>query len=898
MNKKKVIPIALVCLLFITPFFSSASSDPYPNDITLHELEGLEKPAEILVDEWGIPHIYASSTDDVYFAQGFNVARDRLWQIDLWRKNGLGELSEVLGPEYIEQDKAKRLFLYRGDMEEEWDAYGPDTEEIVTSFTDGINAYIEMIEEDPDLLPEEFKVLDYEPSKWEPEDVVRIRSHGLTRNVNNEVARALTLREHGEEVESVRKRLQPEWETTVPEGLDLDDISEDILETYRLGTRGVSFDNAGNEIAFEDIETQLTAGNLNDQIEYESALGSNNWVISPEKSETGRPIMADDPHRAVDVPSLRYITHLSAPGLDVIGGGEPVLPGISIGHNGTSAWGLTIFSIDQEDLYVYETNPDNPSEYQYEGDWEEMTSITEEIEVKGVGEKVEELEFTRHGPVIYKDKENNRAFAVKAAWLEPGMAPYLGGLSYMGAESWDEFYEAMNKWGSPSENQVYADVNGDIGWKPGGLTPVRENWDGLLPVPGDGTYEWDGFLDQNKLPYELNPERGWIGTANEMNLPDDYDYEKYKLGFEWSAPFRYQRIEEFMESNEKIGIQDSLQLQTDYTSVPGQRITGLLDDVLSSDEKVNKALDLLREWDGELSVETSAGALFEVWYQQFLRDAVVGAILPEEAANHIGSGDPVVTLDLLENPDDRFGENPEETRDQILLSTLADAIDHMEELLGPDMNDWQWGDLKHAYLDHPLSDMVDEAQAEKMNIGPLPRGGSGDTVGASGYNSDFQQTHGATFRLVVDVGEWDNSIAMNSPGQSGDPDSKFYDNLFEKWANDEAIPLLYSRDKIEEATDQRIILLPESENSAVGIQTLVEHFEEEGEFTDDDAPYHLKLHLTAVNQYENQGDAEKVVKHMEGFKFLLDYQKDNELLSEFAYNTLMYQADNLIAKWE
>ncbi|WP_164215853.1 penicillin acylase family protein [Virgibacillus sp. YIM 98842] len=898
MNKKKVIPIALVCLLFITPFFSSASSDPYPNDITLHELEGLEKPAEILVDEWGIPHIYASSTDDVYFAQGFNVARDRLWQIDLWRKNGLGELSEVLGPEYIEQDKAKRLFLYRGDMEEEWDAYGPDTEEIVTSFTDGINAYIEMIEEDPDLLPEEFKVLDYEPSKWEPEDVVRIRSHGLTRNVNNEVARALTLREHGEEVESVRKRLQPEWETTVPEGLDLDDISEDILETYRLGTRGVSFDNAGNEIAFEDIETQLTAGNLNDQIEYESALGSNNWVISPEKSETGRPIMADDPHRAVDVPSLRYITHLSAPGLDVIGGGEPVLPGISIGHNGTSAWGLTIFSIDQEDLYVYETNPDNPSEYQYEGDWEEMTSITEEIEVKGVGEKVEELEFTRHGPVIYKDKENNRAFAVKAAWLEPGMAPYLGGLSYMGAESWDEFYEAMNKWGSPSENQVYADVNGDIGWKPGGLTPVRENWDGLLPVPGDGTYEWDGFLDQNKLPYELNPERGWIGTANEMNLPDDYDYEKYKLGFEWSAPFRYQRIEEFMESNEKIGIQDSLQLQTDYTSVPGQRITGLLDDVLSSDEKVNKALDLLREWDGELSVETSAGALFEVWYQQFLRDAVVGAILPEEAANHIGSGDPVVTLDLLENPDDRFGENPEETRDQILLSTLADAIDHMEELLGPDMNDWQWGDLKHAYLDHPLSDMVDEAQAEKMNIGPLPRGGSGDTVGASGYNSDFQQTHGATFRLVVDVGEWDNSIAMNSPGQSGDPDSKFYDNLFEKWANDEAIPLLYSRDKIEEATDQRIILLPESENSAVGIQTLVEHFEEEGEFTGDDAPYHLKLHLTAVNQYENQGDAEKVVKHMEGFKFLLDYQKDNELLSEFAYNTLMYQADNLIAKWE
>lgn len=899
--KKKIVILAIVCMLFITPFLSRViTSKAKSSDVatTIHELAGLEKPVEILVDNGGIPHIYASSKEDVYFAQGFNAARDRLWQIDLWRKNGLGELSEVFGPKYAEQDKAKRLFLYRGDMEKEWEAYGPETEEIATSFTDGINAYIEMTGENPDLLPEEFNILDYEPSKWEPEDVARIRSHGLTRNITNEIARAITLREHGEDVESVRKQLQPEWETTIPEGLDLDDISLDILETYQLATRGVTFDNAENEVVIDDVETQITTENLNEQIEYESGLGSNNWVISPEKSETGRPIMANDPHRSVDVPSLRYITHLSAPGLDVIGGGEPALPGISIGHNGTSAWGLTIFATDQEDLYVYETNPDNPSEYLYEGEWEEMTSLSEEIEVKDEEQRVEQLEFTRHGPVIYKDEESNRAFAVKAAWLEPGMAPYLGSLSYMGAESWDEFYDAMNRWGSPSENQVYADNKGNIGWKPGGLTPVRNNWDGLLPVPGDGTYEWDGFLDQENLPNEFNPERGWIGTANAMNLPDDYDYEKYKIGFEWSAPFRYQRIEEVMENNEKMGIEDSLQLQTDYTSIPGQRITGLLDDIQSSDDKTNDALNLLKEWDGELSIETSAGALFEVWYQHHLRDAVVKEMMSEEAANHIGSGDPVVILDLLENPDERLGENPEEVRDQILLSTLGDAIDHMEELLGTEMNEWQWGDLKHAYLEHPLSNIVDEKQAEEMNIGPLPRGGSGDTVGASGYNSDFQQTHGATFRVVVDVGEWDNSIAMNSPGQSGDPNSKHYDNLFDKWANDEAIPLLYSRDKVEEATEQRIVLLPNLDNSATSIQTLVEHFKKEGEFSNDAAPSSLKLHLTAVSHFEKQGDAEKVVKHMRSFKDLLDNQKDNGVISELAYDTLISQANHLIEKWE
>ena len=811
---KKVGLLILGFMFFISPDLEpvKAAGGGSADEGGTYEVEGLENPTEILVDEWGIPHIYADSTQDVYFTQGFNAARDRLWQIDLWRKNGLGELSEVFGPEYLEQDKAKRLFLYRGDMEEEWLAYGQETEDITTSFTNGINAYIKLTEENPELLPEEFNILDYEPSQWKPEDVVRIRSHGLTRNVTSEVQRAITLRDHGEEAENIRQGLEPDWETTVPEGLNLDAINEDILDTYQLGTQEVDFehliDQVDSGVAAADIILNEER-DLNEQIEYESNLGSNNWVIDPDKSTTGRPIMADDPHRSVSVPSLRYITHLSAPGLDIIGGGEPVLPGISIGHNGTSAFGLTIFSIDQEDLFVYETNPDDSSQYLYEDTWEDMDTLTEQIEVRDGESQEETLEFTRHGPVIHKDEENNLAYAVKAAWLEPGMAPYLGGLQYQGAETWDEFYEAMNTWGSPSENQVYADTAGNIGWKPGGLTPVRNNWDGLLPVPGDGTYEWDGFLDQNNLPSELNPERGWIATANEMNLPNDYDIEAFPLGFEWTAPFRFQRIEQVMESNEQMGIEDSLLLQTDYVSVPAQRITALLEDINSSDDQINEALNMLRDWNSDLSTDSSAGALFEIWYQEYLRPGIVQEILPEEAAEHVESGDARVTLELLENPDERFGDNPEEIRNEVLLTTLNDAIDDVTERLGEDMDEWRWGDLKHSYLEHSLSDMVDETQEENMNIGPLPRGGSGDTVGASGYDADFNQTHGATFRLIVDVGEWDNSVAMNSPGQSGDPDSKFYDNLFETWTNDEAVPLLYSRDKIEEATDHTIILMPE-----------------------------------------------------------------------------------------
>lgn len=798
--KKGILFVLAFVLMITAPFMYTDSAEGKTVKSKEVKVSGLENQAEILIDKWGVPHIYASTKDDAFFVQGFNAARDRLWQIDLWRKRGLGQLSEVLGPSYEEQDKAARLFLYRGDMEKEWKAYGPDTEKIVTSFVNGINAYVEMTEKDSALLPEEFKLLGYKPSKWEPEDVVRIRSHGLTRNIKSEVSRAITLRQFGEEAESIRKKLEPDWEVNIPKGLDLFDIPEDVLNTYDLATKGVYFDK-------EALKVKTVS--LDEQIEFESGLGSNNWALSPEKTKTGRPILANDPHRTLAVPSLRYIAHISAPGMNVIGGGEPVLPGISIGHNGTAAFGLTIFSIDQEDLYVYETNPNNPSEYLYKGQWEPMKKVQEKVAVKGKQPQTAELEFTRHGPVIYKDEANNRAFAVRAAWLEPGMAPYLGSLSYMGAESWEDFREAMNKWGSPSENQVFADIKGNIGWKPGGLTPVRDNWDGLLPVPGDGSYEWDGFLNQENLPSEYNPDRGWVASANEMNLPDDYDYKKYKLGFEWSLPYRSQRIKEVLSNTKKMGIKDSLRLQTDFVSMPGRQITSLLDNLESDDKKVQEALKMLQKWDGNLDVNSSAGALFEVWYQHHLRKAVVSQVLPEEAAKKVGSGDPLAVMELLQNPDQRFGDNPEKARNDVLLASLKDAIAHVEKLLGPNMKKWKWGDLHQVYLEHQLSDLMDDKTKEKFNVGPYPRGGSGDTVGATSYNlSNFRQTSGATYRMVLDVGNWDNSIAVNSPGQSGDPNSEHYDDLFKIWAENDAFPLLYSRKSVEKETKERIKLVP------------------------------------------------------------------------------------------
>ncbi|MFP5407330.1 MAG: penicillin acylase family protein, partial [Gammaproteobacteria bacterium] len=304
-------------------------------------LAGLASPAEILVDRWGVPHIYAGSEDDAFLAQGFNAARDRLFQIDLWRRRGLGQLAEVFGPAFVEQDRATRLFLFRGDMQKEWQSYSPDAQRIATRFAAGINAYVDWLAQHPERLPYEFRRLGYQPAHWTADDVVRIRSHGLTRNLNSEVARAKVTCQASLSADEIRFGLQPpDWHTKVPEGLD-PCLPKDVLKVFQLATQGVKLTPEALRSASSDSVRLAVAGEPDDVTE-----GSNNWVVSPSRSATGRAIMANDPHRAYSAPSLRYIVHIDSPTLKVIGAGEPALPGISIGHNGTIAFGLTIFNID------------------------------------------------------------------------------------------------------------------------------------------------------------------------------------------------------------------------------------------------------------------------------------------------------------------------------------------------------------------------------------------------------------------------------------------------------------------------------------------------------------------------------------------------------------------------
>lgn len=814
----------------------SAATDTKADQIesTSYALDGLKEPAEILVDQWGVPHMYAEDIEDIAFVQGFNAARDRLWQIDLWHRRYLGELAEVFGEEWIEHDRAARLFTYRDDMDDEWAAYGPDAETIATGFAKGVNAFIDKTEDNPELLPIEFEALDYEPRRWAPEDVVQMRAHAITLNLSNEVQRAVTLRDFDEDVERVREWLDPEeWEIEVPDGLELDLIPEEVLDTFSMATMAhtsISFDEEDirNPGALDDLSVVgnasgtnsiLTADNPN-LMEVENPSASNNWAIAPELTETGRPIVANDPHRAHDVPALRYIAHVSAPEFDVIGAGEPGLPGISIGHNGHTAFGLTIIYIDQQDLYVYETNPENSNQYRYKDQWESMDVETETLEVRDGKDCEIELKFTRHGPIIYEDPEANVAFAVRTVWTDPGTNAYFGGIGYMRAQNLAEFEDAMEGeltdemkgWGAPPENQVAADTDGNIGWFPGGRTPIRENWDGLLPVPGDGQYEWDGYLHQSNLPREVNPDRGWVATANQFNLPDDYQIDDPPIGFDnWAPPYRYNRIEEVLaEISEESphSLDDSTDLQTDFLSIPSRITTEALSETDPTEQQLIEIQEWLTEWDNVLNADSGEAALAEVWFENHLQDAVTLELVGEEATDHIGTADVQVVLEAIEHPDEYFGQEAIDTRDELLLSTLQNAINEVEELLGDDRSEWEWGDLKHAYFDHALSAGVGDEISDALDVGPRPMGGSGYTVWNANYDEDFQLASGASWRMVIDVGEWDNSLAMSVPGQSGDPESQFYDNFFDQFAEGEYFPLLYTREAVEEACTKRINLEP------------------------------------------------------------------------------------------
>ena len=768
-------------------------------------VKGLDAAASITVDRWGIAHIRAESFLDMFFAQGFNAARDRLWQLDLWRKRGLGLLAADFGPGYLEQDRAARLFLYRGDMRAEWDAYAPDAESICRHFVAGINAYIDLCGDEPARLPPEFGTFGTRPAKWAAEDVVRIRSHSLMRNAVSEVIRSNILAELDAELDSLRQKLEPPHDPLAgrerPEPLPLD-----CLDTFKLAIAPVTFGKQRLATGAGDAEAWRKVTALGDVVRDTSQQGSNNWVVSGARTATGRPVLANDPHRTHAVPSLRYIVHIASPEFNGIGAGEPALPGISIGHNGHSAFGLTLFlGHDQEDVYVYETHPDDPDLYRYADGWERFRDIDEPAEISGGGTTAVRLRFTRHGPVIADYPERRLAIGIRTVWTDPGTAPYFKSIMAMRARSFEEFRGHIEGWGVPAVNQVYADASGDIGWTVGGFSPMRLNWDGLLPVPGDGRHEWQGFLQGSALPSSHNPAKGYLATANEFNLPADWPADK-PIGYEWLEPSRADRIDSVLAADKDHTVEASRRLQTDVLSLPARRIVRLLDGLSGRSEADSAAIGMLVAWDCRLTAQSAGAALYEVWWASYLRPAIIAHSVARPELNAlVAPGD---TAGILERLESLAAEAPQDFA-ALMLDSLTMAYDACFQMLGPDVEAWAWGRLHQALFEHAAAAVADTER--QWNIGPFPFAGSDSTPMNGSYRAgDFRLTVGASFRIIVDVGDWDNSVCINTPGQSGDPRSNHYADLAPLWATGDYVPLVYTDQAVEAAAMLTIMLVPQA----------------------------------------------------------------------------------------
>jgi len=748
------------------------------------QVPGLQKPVRVQRDHWGVAHIYAENQHDLFFAQGFVVAQDRLFQMELWKRSGQGRLAEVLGPSAVQRDINARLLQYHGDWDVEYKSYAPDTKEILEAFTSGINAYIaEIGKNDWAGLPIEFQLAGFRPEPWRPEDCLnRMAAFSMTGNASEELRRAEVISLVGADKAAPLFELDPPVPLKPAKGLDFAGLSPKLLENLVGSDSRIQF---GPRV----IE------------------GSNNWTISGALTATGKPLLANDPHRVIAEPSLRYIVHLVAPGWNVIGAGEPGLPGVADGHNEDIAWGFTIFGLDQQDLYIEQINPNNPEEYRTDGGWEPFDIRTETIDVRDGGSATVQLKWTRHGPVLWSD--GKRALALRWVGAEPGTAGYLASLSLDRARNWQEFEDAMARWKVPSENIVYADRSGNIGEHSTGLAPLRENWNGLLPVPGVGGYEWEGFVPNAELPHSFNPPAGFVATANHKMIPEHY---RYAVGFEWGSPERFLRIKEFIEqaqkSGHKLSVENMEALQSDVLSLPARQLQILLGAAVG--DKPSPAAKLMLNWDCVVSADSAAAALYEFWIRE-LAKSVTQLVVPELARDAIGELSVPATIEQLlhPTPESFFTANAEAKRDKLLLDALRIAQAKLIAAEGGDMTKWLWGRIHTVEFQHSL-DQLDSSQPV-FDRGPVPRPGDGYTVNATGSSSSFAQIVGASYREIFDLSNWDNSVGVNVPGQSGQPGSPHYDDLISLWSTGRYFPLSYSREAVDKQTADVLELKPETQ---------------------------------------------------------------------------------------
>lgn len=749
---------------------------------------GLSAPIEIVDDPYGVPHIRAGSIPDAFFGQGYVVARDRLFQMDLSHRRDMGRMAEAFGPRFAAHDARARLFQYRGDPDVELARVPPNILACARAYVAGVNARVDEVLADRSLLPLEYRILGVDPLRWDIRELILARGSSVGGSVDDEVRRARLAGLGLLELDQVMAPLRPAWTLRVPQGLDPASVTDADLGVLNLG--GLPFDSLAP--ARNSTATERTNA------------GSNAWTIAPARSSTGRAILANDPHLGIGGFGPRHVAHLTAPGLDVIGGGAPGLPGIMQGHTDRFAFGRTNFHIDQEDLFILELHPNDPERYRHEGGWRRFEKVEVSIAVKDAAPTAATLRYAVQGPVVSHDPARRRATALAAVELQPGPGGAFAMIAINLARDWTGLRDAFRFHPSPT-NFHYADVDGNHGWQVIGFLPVRRRGDGLMPVPGDGRYDWTGIRDFRALPNEYNPGKGWFASANQNNLPSDWPRDRIPA-FSFREPYRYDRIATVLEAQPRHSLADSAALQQDTMSTPARQLVALLP--VRGSAGAQPAIAMLRGWDARLDAESAPAALYEMLWRE-LCARMLAVIVPERARELVTDIAPSVLLQLLARPDARLGPNPVAARDAIFDAALTAAWAGARARLGPDPAAWRWGTLHQVRIAHPLSRIPAIAAAFPAIEGE-GSGGDAFTVMARGLRdgASWNVSSGASYLQVIDVGAWDNSLMLNLPGQSNDPRSPHYRDHYRPWAAGRMQPMLFSRAAVDAAAVRRTRLDP------------------------------------------------------------------------------------------
>jgi penicillin G amidase len=776
-------------------------------------VSGLHAEVTVNRDGWGIPHIRASSTEDMVEAQGYVMAQDRLWQMDLLRRVSRGQLSEILGPAVVSVDKEFRTLGFTRAAERDAAALTGEQRLLLDAYARGVNKFIEQHQ---NHLPLEFSLLKYKPQPWTPADSFAITAYmyqTLTDTWEDEINRAKVTAHVGED--RAKDLFSPD---AAMDHFVVDDPNDKKDGSQRAHS-GDEDDDDDDDMTPDDVLKASNRSSLPTQTglapdiasmlwpqvrdflagtkrEIRHGLGSNNWVVSGAHTATGKPLLANDTHLELSVPSIWYEVHLTAPDWNVAGFTLPGAPLVVIGHNDQITWGFTNNGADVQDLYIETFNPAAPDEYRVNGAWVKAQVFDEVIHVKGQADEHLKVSATRHGPVVRRD--GDKGYALRWTATEPG------GLSntynWLGkAHNWAEFRSAMKQVWGPAQNTVYADVTGNIGYIMAARVPIRKKGHGEVPVPGDtDDYEWTGYVPFDQLPQALNPESGLIITANARVVGPDY---KPYLTDRWEEPYRTARIHDLLQGRHDLRPEDMLKVQNDTYSYPhmflAEQLTAAIKVAQPKDARAQQLIQRLKDWNGIASADGS-----EISFLQSVRRSLLVMILEPYLGKDTDMYEwrsMTFLQKVLTDRPAKWLPSAYKSYDELLAAAADRAVAKLaEQSKSQNPQDWAWKKFNSLDMLHPIGQTG--ILKFLFSITDKPQSGAGYSVRAASKH------HGPSERFVANPANWDDSILLITTGESGQLGSSHYSDQFSFWYEGKPIVLPFS-DGAEKAARKHTLTL-------------------------------------------------------------------------------------------